>query len=255
MCNVKLQCSRFGRSRSGPDDQETVFMVILFAGLLCSGDPALSQDQFYRGRLLRIIVGFPPGGGYDTYARILARHMGKHIPGNPTIAVDNMSGAGSMISANHIYRVAKPDGLTLGHFIGGLFLQQILGKPGIEFDARKFEYVGAPAQDNLSSVFHKAPASRVCSNGQRLRPWSSLAALVLAPEQTISLRWCGRYWVCRSKSSPATKALRISVWHSITARFTVSATLGSRRARPGATKWTRDNSNILLHCLPSPTPS
>ena len=125
-----------------------LFLIgLLFAGLLSSGDPALSQDQFYRGRLLRIIVGFPPGGGYDTYARLLARHLGKHIPGNPTIAVDNMSGAGSMISANYIYKVAKPDGLTLGHFIGGLFLQQLLGKPGIEFDARNFEYVGAPAQD------------------------------------------------------------------------------------------------------------
>ncbi|MGH7817525.1 MAG: Bug family tripartite tricarboxylate transporter substrate binding protein [Candidatus Binatia bacterium] len=106
-----------------------------------------AQDSFYRGKVLRIIVGFPPGGGYDTYTRLLARHWGKHIPGNPTIVVDNMSGAGSMISANHIFRVAKPDGLTVGHFIGGLFLQQLLGKPGIDFDARRFEYIGAPAQD------------------------------------------------------------------------------------------------------------
>jgi tripartite-type tricarboxylate transporter receptor subunit TctC len=110
-------------------------------------DAALAQDHFYRGKVLRIIVGLPPGGGYDTYARLIARHWGKHIPGNPTIVVDNMSGAGSMISANHVYKVAKPDGLTVGHFIGGLFLQQLLGKPGIEFDGRKFEYIGAPAQD------------------------------------------------------------------------------------------------------------
>jgi tripartite-type tricarboxylate transporter receptor subunit TctC len=105
------------------------------------------QDPFYRGKVLRVIVGFPPGGGYDTYTRLLARHWGKYIPGNPTIVVDNMSGAGSMISANHLYKIAKPDGLTAGHFIGGLFLQQLLDKPGIEFDARRFEYVGAPAQD------------------------------------------------------------------------------------------------------------
>ncbi len=122
-----------------------VALVSVF--LLGATGSASSQDQFYRGKVLRIIVGFPPGGGYDTYSRLIARHWGKHIPGNPTIVVDNMSGAGSMISANHVYKVAKPDGLTIGHFIGGLFLQQLLGKPGIEFDARKFEYIGAPAQD------------------------------------------------------------------------------------------------------------
>ena len=68
---------------------------------------------------------------------LIARHMGKHIPGNPTFVVENMPGAGFLISANHMYKVAKPDGLTIGHFIGGLFLQQLLGKPGVEFDARK----------------------------------------------------------------------------------------------------------------------
>lgn len=108
----------------------------------------LSQDQFYRDKTIRIVVGFSPGGGFDTYARLIARHLGRHIPGNPSVVVDNMPGAGSLISANHIYRAAKPDGLTIGHFIGGLFLQQILGKPGIEFDARQFEYVGAPVQDH-----------------------------------------------------------------------------------------------------------
>jgi tripartite-type tricarboxylate transporter receptor subunit TctC len=67
-----------------------------------------------------------------------------------------MPGAGFLISANHMYNVAKPDGLTIGHFIGGLFLQQLLGKPGIEFDARKFEYVGVPAQDNYMLAVHKS---------------------------------------------------------------------------------------------------
>ena len=130
-------------------------VALIVAGLLNGANGVLGQDQFYRGKVARVIVGFPPGGGYDTYARLIARHMGKYVAGNPSIVVDNMSGAGSMISANHIYRVAKPDGLTIGHFIGGLFLQQILGKPGIEFDARKFEYIGAPAQDNFIMYLHK----------------------------------------------------------------------------------------------------
>ena len=117
---------------------------------------ALGQDQFYQGKVLRIIVGFAPGGGYDTYTRLVARHLGKHIPGNPSVVVENMTGANSLICANHIYRVAKPDGLTMANFIGGLFLQQLLAKPGIEFDARKFEYVGAPSHDDFVVGVSKA---------------------------------------------------------------------------------------------------
>lgn len=103
---------------------------------------------YYQAKSIRIIVGAAPGGGYDAYARVIARHLGRNIPGNPAIVVENMSGAGSLIAANHTYKVAKPDGLTIGHFIGGLILQQVMGKPGIEFDGRKFEYLGVPAQDN-----------------------------------------------------------------------------------------------------------
>jgi tripartite-type tricarboxylate transporter receptor subunit TctC len=124
--------------------------------LFFAAAPAQAQDAFYRGKTVRIIVGASAGGGYDTYSRTIARHMGKHIAGNPAIVVDNMPGAGFLISANHMYKIAKPDGLTIGHFIGGLFLQQLLGKPGIEFDARKFEYIGVPAQDNYMLAVHKS---------------------------------------------------------------------------------------------------
>jgi tripartite-type tricarboxylate transporter receptor subunit TctC len=116
--------------------------------LLLSSIAAHAQDSFYSGKTVRIIVGASAGGGYDTYSRTIARHIGKHIPGNPAFLVENMPGAGFLISANYMYKAAKPDGLTIGHFIGGLFLQQLLGKPGIEFDAAKFEYIGVPTQDN-----------------------------------------------------------------------------------------------------------
>jgi tripartite-type tricarboxylate transporter receptor subunit TctC len=133
----------------------TIFGLSIAAWFL-TAPLAPAQDKFYQGKTVRIIVGASAGGGYDTYSRTLARHMGKHIPGNPAIVVDNMPGAGFLISANHMYKVAKPDGLTIGHFIGGLFLQQLLGKPGIEFDARKFEYMGVPAQDNYMLAAHKS---------------------------------------------------------------------------------------------------
>ncbi len=118
--------------------------------------PAVAQEQFYKGKTIRVVVGFSAGGGFDTYSRVLARHMGKHIPGQPTFVVENMTGAGSLIAANHVYKVAKPDGLTIGHFIGGLFLGQVLGQRGIEFDARKFEYIGAPVTDHVVCALTKA---------------------------------------------------------------------------------------------------
>lgn len=117
---------------------------------------AANVDEFYKSKTVRIVVGFSAGGGFDTYARALSRHMGKHIPGGPTVVVENMTGAGSLIAANHVFKVAKPDGLTIGHFIGGLFLGQVLGQPGIEFDARKFEFIGAPISDHVVCAMTKA---------------------------------------------------------------------------------------------------
>jgi tripartite-type tricarboxylate transporter receptor subunit TctC len=124
--------------------------------LLSTGITSAFAQDTYQGKTIRIVVGLAPGGGFDAYARVIARHMGKHIPGNPTIMVENMPGAGSLISANHVYRVAKPDGLTIGHFLGGLFFNQLFGMPGIEFEARKFEYIGAPVADSPVCVLMKA---------------------------------------------------------------------------------------------------
>jgi tripartite-type tricarboxylate transporter receptor subunit TctC len=126
-------------------------LIVALLGLLLfsASEQVFAQANFYEGKTIRFIVGFSAGGGYDAYTRTIARHMGKHVPGNPVFVVDNMPGAGSLISANYSYKVAKPDGLTIGHFIGGLFLQQLLGKPGVEFDSLKFEYIGVPAQDNF----------------------------------------------------------------------------------------------------------
>lgn len=124
--------------------------------LILSASTAVQAQSFFAGKTMRIVVGFAAGGGYDTYARVFARHMGRHIPGNPTITVENMIGAGSLISANHLYRVAKPDGLTIGHFTGGLFMGQFLGQPGIEFDGPKFEFVGSAIGEDVVCGLTKA---------------------------------------------------------------------------------------------------
>lgn len=132
-----------------------LLMTLIMVNVALGGAQARADD-FYKGKTIRLVVGFSAGGGFDTYARALARHMSKQIPGNPSIVVENMTGAGSLIAANHVYKVAKPDGLTIGHFIGGLFLGQVLGQPGIEFDARKFEFIGAPISDHVVCAMTKA---------------------------------------------------------------------------------------------------
>src|SRR5207247_8930557 len=97
--------------------------------LIAGAGGVFAQANFYEGKTIRFIVGFSAGGGYDAYTRTIARHMGKHVPGNPVFVVDNMAGAGSLISANHVYKAAKPDGLTIGQFTGGLLLHQHLRTP------------------------------------------------------------------------------------------------------------------------------
>jgi tripartite-type tricarboxylate transporter receptor subunit TctC len=118
--------------------------------------PTDAQSKVFDGKTVRIVVGFSAGGGYDTYSRAIARHLGRHIPGKPTIIVENMPGAGSLIAANHLYRVAKPDGLTVGNFAGGLILAQVLGQPGIEFDARKLAWLGVPARETCVCALTRA---------------------------------------------------------------------------------------------------
>jgi tripartite-type tricarboxylate transporter receptor subunit TctC len=124
--------------------------------LTASKNELFAAEPTFEGKGIRIVVGFSAGGGFDTYSRAIARHMGKHIPGNPSVLVENMTGAGSIVAANHLYRVAKPDGLTIGNFHGLQILNQVLGAPGIEFDARKLEWLGVPVEDTGACALTKA---------------------------------------------------------------------------------------------------
>lgn len=135
----------------------TGIVAILFLISASSRAFAASADaEFFKGKTIRVIVGFSAGGGFDQYARTIARHMPKHLPGNPAMIVDNMTGAGSRVAANFLYKAAAPDGLTIGNFIGSLLLQQILGDQGIEFDGKQFQWLGAPVQDETVCALTKA---------------------------------------------------------------------------------------------------
>lgn len=129
----------------------TLFCLLV----LVLGLPAALQAQgepFYKGKTLRIVVGFTPGGFYDRWARLVARYLGKYIPGNPEIIVQNMAGAGSVVATNYVYGVAKPDGLTLGMPVANIYMDQIIGREEVKFDVQKFLWIGT--QDKRHLVFY-----------------------------------------------------------------------------------------------------
>jgi tripartite-type tricarboxylate transporter receptor subunit TctC len=107
-----------------------------------------AQAPFYEGKTIRIVVGLPAGDAYDLYARILAAHMGKYIPGNPNIIVQNMPGASTMITANHVYNIGKPDGLTFGSILPSLYFDQLLRRKEVQFDWTKFVWLGSFERSN-----------------------------------------------------------------------------------------------------------
>jgi tripartite-type tricarboxylate transporter receptor subunit TctC len=117
--------------------------ALLVAGFFAPPASAAVAD-FYHGRTVQVVVGFTAGGGYDLYARTLARHIGKHIPGTPAVVIQNMPGAGSLKAANYLYNVAPKDGTVLGIFDRGLPMERLLGRTeGVRFDATKFTWIGS----------------------------------------------------------------------------------------------------------------
>jgi hypothetical protein len=120
---------------------------LLFAVLAAIPLAGFAQSSPYAGKTVTIIVGYKAGGGYDATARLLARHLPMHIPGKPTVIVQNMPGANSMIAANHVYNVAKPDGLTIGTFNRNLPVAQLTKVQGVQYDMTKFAWIGSAASE------------------------------------------------------------------------------------------------------------
>ena len=148
-----------------------VFMTgCLICELLCAGNAHAQTAPFYQGKTIRIVVGSASGGLYDEYARVLSRYMPKYIPGNPSIIVQNMPGAGSLVAANYVYGVAKPDGLTLGMPNSTFYLDQLLGRKEVNFDVRKFTFIGSVDQRDLM-IYMRADA-----------PWKSIEDIIKAVE-------------------------------------------------------------------------
>src|SRR5215831_9136963 len=113
--------------------------------------------DFYLNKTIRIVVGFSAGGGYDQYSRLIARHLSKYLPGNPTIIVDNMAGAGSIIAANHTFNAAPKDGTMIGNISGPIILEQLFGNPAVQFDLAKFRYLAVPVSESYVMVVTRKP--------------------------------------------------------------------------------------------------
>ena len=109
-------------------------------------------DEFYHGKQVTIVVGYSSAGTYDVTARLFARHLGKYLPGKPTIIVRNMPGAGSMVAANNLYSSAPKDGTTLGVIGGGVVLEPLLGNSQANYDPRRFNWIGGRTRDNFLCV-------------------------------------------------------------------------------------------------------
>jgi tripartite-type tricarboxylate transporter receptor subunit TctC len=124
-------------------------LLILAAVLI---PPASNAAPYYEGKRVRILVGFSPGGGHDRVARVLAKHLPKYIPGQPTIIVENMPGATGMIEANYVYNSAKPDGLTIGTLHGGIIFAQLAKAEGIKFDLTKYAWIGSASSESTVLV-------------------------------------------------------------------------------------------------------
>jgi tripartite-type tricarboxylate transporter receptor subunit TctC len=154
--------------------RRTVAAILAFlitgAVALANRDSAQAQEQFFKGKQIRIIVGLSTGGGYDRAARLVARHIGKHIPGNPDVLVQNMPGASSVTAANYVWGVAKPDGLTLLAPHNNVYLGQLSGQKEVQFDLPKFQWIGSLENDDMM-LFGRADA-----------PFKSMGDIVRAKE-------------------------------------------------------------------------
>jgi tripartite-type tricarboxylate transporter receptor subunit TctC len=148
-------------------------------GVIALAAPALgaSVEEFYQGKTIRFIVGASAGGGYDTYTRLIARRFAQYIPGKPTVVVENMPGAAMLIAANYIFNRAPRDGTVIGHWSGPLILQHLLGNPAVQFEGRKFNWLGMPTSDSLVCILADRSGIKTAEEWRRTKAPVKLGAI------------------------------------------------------------------------------
>jgi tripartite-type tricarboxylate transporter receptor subunit TctC len=165
--------------------------ALLAAALACS--PAAAQEPFYKGKTISLIIGSNTSGGYDTYGRMLARHMGKHLAGHPNFVTQNMPGAGGLRSANHLYNVAPKDGTVFGIFDQAVFLDQLLGATALRGDAKNFNWIGRLIGN--SAVLFAWHTAKV----KKIEDALTQELIVAAPGSSSRLNWTALNTVAGTK--------------------------------------------------------
>jgi tripartite-type tricarboxylate transporter receptor subunit TctC len=142
--------------------------LILTVAVCPIGSAAQTVEEFYRGKSITMLIGGGAGGGYDTYARIFARHLSRHIPGSPNIIAKNMPAAAGLAAASALYTTAEKDGSTIGAFTNGAAMDPLFGNPGARYDAQKFNWLGSIGKlQNVCATWHSSPVTSI--EGARAR--------------------------------------------------------------------------------------
>src|SRR3954470_17494547 len=131
---------------------------------LLQGGPALahSPEAFFARKTITISIGFTAGGSYDLYGRLVARHLGEHLPGKPAVIASNMAGGGGVIAINYLFDAAAKDGTPLGMLTETITVEQVLQKPGAKYDAAKFTYIGRVAEsNNIHFMWHTSKVQSI----------------------------------------------------------------------------------------------
>ena len=189
---------------------------------------ASAQTPFYQGKTITMVVASTVGGGYDLWARLTARHIVKYIPGNPSIVVQNMPGAGNIIGANYVYGVAKPDGLTLGAVNPALYFDQLVGRSEVKFDWAKFNWIGSPEKNDVVSYMRADQPLKTIDDCATPKNRQSAAAPAPAPPATTFPGCSKKRSASKPRSSAAIPAPPISNWPSSAAK----SFAGRRCSRP-----------------------
>ena len=163
--------------------------AVAWTALACAvTEPAYAQTpaEFYKGKTVTISVGYGPGGGYDTTTRLVARHLGKHIPGNPSVIVQNMPGGGSIVAANHLYNIAPKDGSAMGVFGANIMLEPLYGNANTKFAADKFSWIGNMHADVHGCAVWKGAGQNIKTLDDLLNAKSTVIFGSEAPEAETS---------------------------------------------------------------------
>jgi hypothetical protein len=207
--------------------------VAIAWALAAAGESGLAADpvaDFYSRTTMRMLISADPGGSYDSDSRLVGRHLGKHLPGNPKIVMENMIGASGRVAANYMYRSAPRDGSVIATVQQSIAMAQAVGESGVQYDAAQFNWIGSPVRpDEVLVVWHTTGMHTIEEAKQR----QVVIGATSPPARTTSIRNSPTSSLApSSRSSPATRARSISIWRWSAARSRAAAPIRGANGRP-----------------------